>query len=329
MASAVIFMQWESYESASGQPLFFHQDPLTFNSRQDRLHKLSPGDHLWLVSRRPADQQYYFVTLLQIASLKHNAPDSDEARFGEYAIVANRAESHDLGTRFPAEGLLRAFQFDSLKPIRHGASIGHSLQTLRILSSEDEQVLTKQLQRLHEEGGAAFDAPFGLWTKCNRVFTDYFLKNWEQRKEPLAFLLYDPPPALRQGSPIFIHSDKDLRLTASFVAGHFIAGHKFTADKEERLAERERIWTTYRAHTIDPPTKADFDLFWDKQHGVRALFVMEDLVRVSNPPPFSVYGRALEWGYPAGVGYRYLACSQCLLLWRCCHLSRTCGRLLN
>ena len=162
--------------------------------------------------------------------------------------MASRAESHDLGKRFPAEGLLRAFEFDSSKPIKHGASIGQSLQTLRILTSEDELILTKQLEQLLDVRGTALDAPFGLWTKCDRVFANYFLKNWDQRKEPLAFLLYDPPPVLREGSPIFIHSDKNLRLRANFVTGQFVAGHKFTADMDERMAERERIWTTYRAH---------------------------------------------------------------------------------
>jgi hypothetical protein len=129
-------------------------------------------------------------------------------------------------------------------------------------------------------------------------------------------LLYDPPPVLREGSPIFIHSDKNLRLRASFVTGQFVAGHKFTADKDERMAERERIWTTYRAHTLDPPKKEEFDLFWEKQHGVRALFVMERVVAVARPVQFKFYGRALEWGYPTGVGYRYLSLSQSVLLFR-------------
>jgi hypothetical protein len=316
MASGIVFMQWDNYETASGQPVFFQRQELTFNSRQDRLHKLSSGDRLWLVSRCPSDQQYYFIAVFQVASQKHNTPGTREAEYGEYAIVADRAQSHDLGKRFPAEGLLRALEFDSLKPIKYGANIGQSLQTLRLLNAEDAQVLTEQLQRLLEGRGVAPDAPFGLWTKCDRIFADYFLKNWEQRKEPLAFLLYDPPPVLQPQSPIFIHSNKHLRLVARFVSGHFVAGHKFTADKEERIAERERVWTTYRAKTIDPPTKAEFDAFWEKQHGVRALLIMENVLPVPEPVPFKLYGRALEWGYPTGVGYRYMSFSQSLLLLR-------------
>jgi hypothetical protein len=134
--------------------------------------------------------------------------------------------------------------------------------------------------------------------------------------KPLAFLLYDPPPALRPGSPIFIHSNKTLRLLARYLEGQFVAGHKSTADQEERIAERERIWTTFRAGTIDPPLKSDFDKFWDAQNGVRGLFVMSDISDVPHPVPFKLYGRALEWGYPIGVGYRYLSFSQSLLLER-------------
>src|SRR5438309_102425 len=126
MASAVIFMQWESYESDTGQSVFFRHNPLTFNSRQERLHKLCGGDRLWLVARCPADQQYYFVAMLTIVATKRNEPGSPEAAFGEFGLIADKPNSQDLGKRFPAEGLLRALQFESGKPINYGASIGHA-----------------------------------------------------------------------------------------------------------------------------------------------------------------------------------------------------------
>ncbi|MFO0964033.1 MAG: hypothetical protein U0793_00415 [Gemmataceae bacterium] len=342
MPHAILFMQWDSYQTPEGAAVFFAKPEVSFNSRQERLHGLAPGDMLWLVSRRPDDQQYYFVAALRVASLRLNPPGSPEAAFGPYAIVADRAGSRDLGVRFPAEGLLRALQFDPAKPIKYGASIGQSLQTLRLLAPEDGRILESEMQRLlHEDGTPSpptplplpngergdsclipdpclltpgADAPFGLWTKCDRVFADYFLTDWQQRKRPLAFLLYDPPPVLPPRSPVFIHSDKALRLTARFVGSQFVAGYKLTAEKEERLAERERVWNAWRADTIDPPAKADFDVFWDKQHGVRALFVMQDVAAVPDPVPFKTYGRALEWGYPQGVGYRYLSRPQSFLL---------------
>ena len=146
--------------------------------------------------------------------------------------------------------------------------------------------------------GDQTDAPAGLWTKCDRFFADYFLKNWTARRQPQGFLLYDPPPRLSAGAPIFIHSDKDLRLLARFRDSQYVAGHKFTCDEAERLEERERIWTTWRAGTVEPESRADFDRFWGKQHGVRGLIVIDEVAAVPQPPRFKTYGRALEWGYP-------------------------------
>jgi hypothetical protein len=98
--------------------------------------------------------------------------------------------------------------------------------------------------------------------------------------------------------------------------GQFVCGHKFTADPDERFAERERVWSTYRAGTIDPPLKSEFDTFWNAQNGVRGLFVMDHIVALPSPIQFKTYGRALEWGYPTGVGYRYLSLPQSYLLLR-------------
>ncbi len=341
MPSAVLFIQWDNYAGAPGSAPIFSVDPLTYNSRQPRLHELAPGDRLWLVSRAPDDRQYYFVAVLTVAALRHNpspprlaatggsASQADDSRFGEYAIVADRATSHDLHKRFPAEGLLRAFQFETGKPITHGASLGQSLQTLRALTPADDQVLAAALRRLQSGEDRLLDAPFGLWTKCDRVFADYFLKNWNERRRPLAFLLYDSPPVLPRGAPVFIHSDKDLRLVARFLESQYIAGQRFTVDDEERLAERERIWTTWRVDTLAPPAKADFDAFWTKQHGVRGLFVMDEVAALPRTYRFREYGRALEWGYPTGVGYRYLSLSQTWLLLRETRLSSTTSSLFQ
>jgi hypothetical protein len=142
MSAGVIFMQWESYVGRTAAQAFFSERPLTFNTRQERLHQLHPGGRLWLVSRCPDDGQYYFVAALVVAQMTRNPPGSEKAtQFGEYAIVADRSQSHDLGRRFPAEALLRAFAFETGRPIKYGASIGQSLQTLRLLDTSDERVL--------------------------------------------------------------------------------------------------------------------------------------------------------------------------------------------
>jgi hypothetical protein len=315
MASAVIFMKWDNYRGSSDGLAFFSHDPLSFNSQQERLHQLAEGDRLWLVSRSPADQQYYFVGALTVLSKRRNPADSREGQLhGEFAVLADRSRSLDLATRFPAEGLLRAFEFVTGRPIKQGASIGQSLQTLRILSAEDADVLDTALRKLTSGQGFWSDCPRGLWTKCDAVFADYFLKNWLERNQPLAFLLYDPPPALPVGAPVFIHSDKALRLIATFRGAQFVAGYKPTVDETERLAERERIWREYREVTINPPSKPDFDAFWEGQHGVRSLFLMSNVTELPARVMFKEYGRALGWGYPMGVGYRYLSLSQSYLL---------------
>lgn len=320
MASGVAFIQWSSYRAGVGGRGLFADEPLTFNSHQERLHALSPGDDLWLTSRCPEDQQYYFVGVLRVSELARNPPGSAAAEYGAYSLVADRADSHDLGRRFPAEGFLRALQFDTQRPIRYGVSIGQSLQALRLLTPSDARLLKSALARLTAGERRALDSPFGLWTKCDAVFADYFLTNWTAREEPLAFLLYDSPPVIQAGAPVFIHSDKHLRLLARFRETQYVAGHKQTVDTDERIAERERIWMTYRASTLNPPEKEDFDEFWERESGVRALFLMDRVSLAPSPSPFKVYGRALEWGYPLSVGHRYLSLSQVALLLRACEL---------
>jgi len=317
MTSAVAFIQWENYlKGPIGRGLFDHE-PLTYSSSQARLHLLKPGDWLWLVSRAHDDQQYYFVGYLAIVGNQVNPPGSSaEKEFGRFAIVADPARSRNLGRAFPAEGILRVIHFESGKAIKLGASLGQSIQAIRFLTSADAKILNVALNRILSGADRFLDSPLGLWTKCDRIFAEYFLKDWLTRHQPLAFLLYDSPPALTPGAPIFIHSDRNLRLVATFRESQFIAGHKNTVDAAERVSERERIWVTYRAATVDPPTKPDFDAFWERQNGVRALFIMDNLFPVSQACPFGHYGRALQWGYPIGVGYRYLTLSQCVLLLR-------------
>jgi hypothetical protein len=317
MASAIAFIHWENYTGGLDGRGLFASDHLTYNSFQERLHSLNSGDQLWLVSRCADDHQYFLVACLSISKIHRNPPGSmAERKFGCFGVVADATRSHDLDKRFPAEGLLRSLQFETNTPIKFGASLGQSMQSIRFLTVADERILDAALQRVLGGEDPVLDAPFGLWTKCESVFADYFLRNWQSRGEPLAFLLYDSPPVLSAGAPVFIHSDKNLRLLASFRESQFVAGHKYTVDAAERLAERERIWLAYRARTLDPPTKADFDTFWERQNGVRALFIMDNLHPVPRSCPFKTYGRALEWGYPIGVGYRYLSLSQCVLLLR-------------
>ncbi len=317
MSSAIAFIHWENYACGLTGHGLFAAETITFNSRQERLHKLSRGDWLWLVARCPEDQQHYFVSVLLVADFARNPVDSPPGRaFGEFAVISDREGSRDLGKAFPAEGLLRALSFETGKPIKFGASLGQSVQTMRILAQEDERLLRTTLSRLDRNRATRLDMPFGLWTKCDRVFAEYFLKNWRANHRSLAFLLYDSPPVLPPGAPVFIHSDKSVRILAAFQYSLFVCGYKRTVEEAERLAERERVWRTFRAETVDPPSKSEFDSFWDGQNGVRSLFIMDNLIDLPRPMPFREYGQALEWGYPTGVGYRYLTLCQCAMMLR-------------
>ncbi len=318
MPDAVAFIQWVHYAGSASSTALFDQPQLSFSSKQHRLHELDRGDILWLVSRCPEDRQYYFVAALSVSACGVNESSSDRGRlFGVHRVDCDRLSSQALGRRFPAEGLLRALLFDSRKPIQYGASIGQALQTLRFLDGQDQALLRTTLARLHSSSSRTLDHPHGLWTKCDAQYARYFAANWTDRKEPLAFLLYDPPPALEPGAPVFIHSDRHLRLIARFAGAEFVAGHKATIAEDERLEERERVWASYRQNTNQRPPKAEFDEFWEAQEGVRGLFLMDELHCVCRPPVFKTYGAALQWGYPRGVGYRYTSLTQSLLLLHC------------
>ena len=47
-----------------------------------------------------------------------------------------------------------------------------------------------------------------------------------------------------------------------------------------------------------------------------SLFVMDVVFELPKPVTFKDYGRAFGWGYPMGVGYRYLSFAQSYLLLR-------------
>src|SRR5438309_822314 len=141
MPGAIAFIQWENYSPCPSGSGFFAQEPLSFNSRQDRLHALQPGGRLWLVSRCSEDRQYYFVAVVRVEALRKNLPQSEIAQqHGEYGVIGDRALSYDLGKQFPAEALIRALEFEHHKPVQYGASLGQSLQSIRVLSAQDESL---------------------------------------------------------------------------------------------------------------------------------------------------------------------------------------------
>ena len=171
----------ESYIGASDRRPFFSEEPLTFNMRQERLHRLAAGDRLWLVSRCPEDGQYYFVAVLRIEQLIRNPPGSEKATlFGEYAIRATGPRATTLAKGSPPRDSSCAFTFETGRAIKYGASIGQSLQSLRLLDSSDERVLDAALGTIQRGESPPFVTSCGLWNEMCSVFAGYFLKNWHQ-----------------------------------------------------------------------------------------------------------------------------------------------------
>jgi hypothetical protein len=303
---AVCFIGWESYAGGRDGRGFFAQEPLSFNSAQSRLHQLEVGAHVWLVSRNPDDKQYYIVAVLRVADTRKNDRSGELGRlYGEYGIIADRDASYDLAGRFPAEVLLRSLAYESGRAIQHGANLGQSVQAVRFVTDVDTIVLNHCLSRVLN-GLDPQPGNCGLWTKCDRAFADYFLTNWRIRRVPQAFLLYDSPPSLPQGSPVFIHSDKCLRLIARFRHSEFVASYRRSTEEIEQNNEMQRCWSEYRAGTIAAPDRAAFEEFWRRQDFIRSLVVLDNFTELPEPPQFKEYGRALEWGYPTGVGWRSL-----------------------
>ncbi len=320
MPDAVCFIDWQSYVRGLDGRGFFSQEPLSFNSRQERLHNLQPGDTLWLVSRYPEDRQYYFVAVLRVGEKRVNDPESTPGReYGQFGIVADRKGSHDLGTRFPGEGLLRCFTYETGKPIRHGASLGQAIQTIRFLSRSDSAILNHCLWRVLA-GEQPQPGMAGLWTKCDRPFADYFLTNWQTRRTPQAFFLFDSPPALSFGAPVFIHSDQSIRLVARFRESLFVASYEKTVAEDEQQEARQHCWARYRSGTEDAPSPEEFDDFWKRQDSVRSLMLLDNFEAVEAPPRFRDYSKALEWGYPMGVGWRPLNLFETYYLMGLCQL---------
>ncbi len=320
MPDAVCFIDWKSFNQGPDGCGFFSQNPLTFNSRQSRLHEVGDGDHIWLVSRKPHDKQYYIVSVLRVAERRTNLTGSDLGeQYGEYGVIAHRTGSYDLGITFPAEVPLRSLIYESGNPIKHGSNIGQSIQSIRFLDPVDTILVNYCLYGVLS-GRSPQPGACGLWTKCQPTFADYFNENWRAFRRPQAFLLYDSPPTLPPGSPVFVHSDKCIRLLARYRECQFVAGYKRTIDDNERERENQRIFQQHRTGSLLSSSKESFDEFWENQHSVRSLIVMDNIVVLPDPPQFKDYGNALEWGYPTSVGWRDLDLFQTYYLMRICKM---------
>jgi len=317
MSELLAFVRWEEYQKRpDGLPLLA-ADPVSFNSAQARLHRVLNGERLWLVSRCPDDQEYYLVGFIKVEAKELNPPDSVEAQlFGTFRVVGRKATSADLGKRCVVTDLLYALSFSPRNPIKPGANIGQSIQTIRKLSHDDVSFLDRLVEEVlatPRPTGTLWNPVVGLWTKCSGQYALRFLENYEAQKRTQAFLLYDAQPWLPEGAPIFVHADRRLTLFARFFGSEAVRGYMPLYDQGVRDAERERIWALYRSNQRFPieGTKENFDRFWSAKRGVRSLIHIGDVSLLPRRPSWTEYGsKLLQWGMPTCVGYRHLTLRQ-------------------
>ena len=160
-----------------------------------------------------------------------------------------------------------------------------------------------------------YDPIIGIWVKVQPKHLEAFIQNWERTNELQAFCIYDLPPMLPQNGLIFLHAIEISRLVAyaKYVGYENIKGWvEYAASHDAGLwmSERERIWRTFGPNRLHTHDKNEFDNFWKDQQGVRGLFLMQDLHRISETVSWIDSMRILQVYRPLGFSYRYLTSSQ-------------------
>lgn len=158
--------------------------------------------------------------------------------------------------------------------------------------------------------------PFvGIWVKAEPRHITTFIDNWEKFNEPQAFCVYDLPPMLPYSGLIFLHAIGQNRIMAwaKYVGYDNVKGwyeHDTRANDSVWLSERERIWQSFTPRRLHTHDKDDFDRFWMAQMGVRGLFIMEAITRVTERVGWTESMEILQVHRPLGFSYRYLTASQ-------------------
>ncbi|MEM3550647.1 MAG: hypothetical protein QXV01_06100 [Candidatus Bathyarchaeia archaeon] len=160
-----------------------------------------------------------------------------------------------------------------------------------------------------------YDPIIGIWVKAQPKHLQTFIENWEKTNEVQAFCVYDLPPMLPQGSLVFLHAIGSNRLVAyaKYVECDSIKGwyeHILFAHSNLWINERERVWNTFGPNRLHTHNKAEFDKFWKEQQGIRGLFLMEDIRRISKKISWVDSMRILGVFRPLGFSYKYLTSTQ-------------------
>lgn len=160
-----------------------------------------------------------------------------------------------------------------------------------------------------------YDPIIGIWVKAKPGHIEAFLRNWEADMQSQAFCVYDSPPIVPEGGLVFMHAIGRNRLVAyaKYVDYEYIQGwfqHAVHRNDKLWISERDRIWSTYTPDRLHTRNKSEFERFWAEQMGVRGLFIMEELSRITQRVTWMDSMKILQVNRPLGFSYRYLTESQ-------------------
>jgi len=159
-----------------------------------------------------------------------------------------------------------------------------------------------------------YDPIIGIWAKAKPEHIETFIANWEKLKNIQAFCVYDLPPILPEGGLVFLHAIDLNRLIAyaKYTGYEYVKGwYEHTrGDDSLWFSERERVWHTFGPNKLHTHNKNEFDKFWEEQMGVRGLFFMKDICKLSRNVSWNDSMKILQVFRPLGFSYRYLTNTQ-------------------
>ncbi len=141
------YWRWDNYTKDLDEGAGFN-----FNSNQKRLHsEINIGERLWLVTGKPDREgiKYILVAKLVVIGKTFNHPDY---KYGKYRVWGDVKNSAYFSANGPAlSELLLRLKFISGKLIQSKKLIGQSLQTIRVLNSDDSNLFVEWCKSLSLE----------------------------------------------------------------------------------------------------------------------------------------------------------------------------------
>lgn len=208
-AHAITFVRWDVYRSGAGDP---YSTGYFYACKRPRLlTAVETGDTLWLVARRPGEDQkpHYRLAYKLVDCIKVEAPKAREEQFGSYMVKAcDRTRSQ----HFPSNDItatLRRLRCTTGRPLWEETNLGNRLTvSIPRLTSEDIMIMEAFQQRVltertvfisysHQDTAAAERLQMELEARNIHVFRD--------------------EPSLRPGEPWRPRLEREVRASDSLV----------------------------------------------------------------------------------------------------------------